>query len=152
MPSGRRSTNTAVGLIVHNHPEYLEDEAGVHPSRKPQRTSMIAEENPTMVPVKHTDFLFSPDLASELPEYTRTNDHAIKLVNDYPSHPQVLPSFLTGSRTDAFDCAPEVSITWPWRTGFLNRRALHLDPQDKHINGLIHKRNQDCGWLWWGWW
>ena len=46
-----------------------------------------------------------------LPEHTGINDHAIELVDDHPSHPQVLPSFLTGSRTDAFDCAPEVSIT-----------------------------------------
>ena len=66
---------------------------------------------PTKVPVEYTDFAFSPDLASELPEHTGINDHAIELVDDHPSHPQVLPSFLTGSRTNAFDCAPEVSIT-----------------------------------------
>ena len=80
-PSGRRSTDTAVGLIVHNHPEYPEDEEGVHPSRRPQRTSLIAEETPTKVPVKYADFAFSPDLASELPEHTGINDYAIKLVD-----------------------------------------------------------------------
>ena len=66
---------------------------------------------PTKVPVEYPDFAFSPDLASELPKHTEINDHANELVNDHPSHPQVLPSFLTGSRTNAFDCAPEVSIT-----------------------------------------
>ena len=111
MPSGRRSTDTAVGLIVHNHPEYPEDEEGVHPSRRPQRTSLIAKETPTKVPVKYADFadVFSPDLASELPEHTGINDYAIELVDangssDHPIHPQVLPSFSTGSRTDPFGC------------------------------------------------
>ena len=61
MPSGRRSTDTAVGLIVHNHPKYPEDEEDVHPSRRPQKTSLIAEETPMKVPVKYADFAFSPD-------------------------------------------------------------------------------------------
>ena len=73
-----------------------------------QKVGLIA---PTKVLVEYTDFAFSPDLASELPEHTEINNHAIELVDDHPSHPQVLPSFLTGSRMDAFDCAPEVSIT-----------------------------------------
>ena len=82
-PSGRRSTDTAVGLIVHNHPEYPEDEEGVHPSRRPQRTSLIAEETPTKVPVEYADFadVFSPDLASKLPEHAGVDDHVIELVD-----------------------------------------------------------------------
>ena len=146
-PSRRRSTNTAVGSNIHNHPEYPEHKKGVHLSRRPQKVDLIAKKALTKGSVEYAVFAFSPDLASELPKHTEINDHANELVNDHPSHPQVLPSFLTGSRTNAFDCAPEVSITWPWRTGFLNCHALYLDPQNKHINEIIHKRNQDCGWL-----
>ena len=55
----------------------------VHPSRRPQIAGLIAKEAPTKVPVEHVDFadVFSPDLTSELPEYTGINDHAIELVN-----------------------------------------------------------------------
>ena len=83
MPSGRRSTNTEVGLIVYNHPEYSEDEEGVHLSRRPQKTSLIAEETPIKVPVEYADFadVFSPDLASKLPEHIGINDYAIELVD-----------------------------------------------------------------------
>ena len=54
----------------------------IHPSRKPQISSLIAEEAPTKVPAEYSDFadVFSPDLVSGLPEHTRINDHAIKLV------------------------------------------------------------------------
>ena len=83
MPSRRRSTNTAVGLIVHYYPEYPEDEEGVHPSRRLQRTSLIAKETPIKVPVKYANFadVFFPDLASELPKHTGINDYAIELVD-----------------------------------------------------------------------
>ena len=56
----------------------------VHPSRRPQISGLIAEEAPTKVPAKYLDFadVFSPDLASKLPEYTGINDHAIELVKD----------------------------------------------------------------------
>ena len=47
----------------------------------------------TKVPVEYANFAFSPDLASKLPEHTKINDHAIELVDDHPSHLQVLPSF-----------------------------------------------------------
>ena len=55
----------------------------VHPSRRPQISGLIAEEAPTKVPAEYSDFadVFSPDLASELPEHTGINDHAIKLVD-----------------------------------------------------------------------
>ena len=54
----------------------------VHPSRRPQISGLIAEEAPTKVPVEYLDFtdIFSPDLASELPEHIGINDHAIELV------------------------------------------------------------------------
>ena len=43
---------------------------------------MIVEKIPTKVPAEYLDFadVFSPDLASELPEHTGINDHAIELV------------------------------------------------------------------------
>ena len=55
----------------------------VHPFRRPQISGLIAEEAPTKVPAKYSDFadVFSPDLASELPEHTGINDHAIELVD-----------------------------------------------------------------------
>ena len=61
----------------------------VHPSRRPQISGLIGEEASTKVPTEYSDFanLFSPDLASELPEHTGINDHAIKLVdNQQPSY------------------------------------------------------------------
>ena len=58
-------------------------DADVHPSRRPQITGLIAEETPTKVPAEYSDFadIFSPDLASKLPEHTEINDHAIELVD-----------------------------------------------------------------------
>ena len=55
----------------------------VHTSRRPQISGLIAEEAPTKVPDEYVDFadVFSPDLASELLEHTRINDHAIELVD-----------------------------------------------------------------------
>ena len=54
----------------------------VHPSRRPQISGLIAKEAPTKVPVEYLDFadVFSPELASELPEHAGINDHAIELV------------------------------------------------------------------------
>ena len=67
------------GLIAEEAPVASLD---VHPSRRPQISSLIAEEAPTKVPAKYSDFadVFSPDLASELPEHTGINNHAIELV------------------------------------------------------------------------
>ena len=55
----------------------------VHPFRRPQIAGLIAKETSIKVPAEYADFVdvFSPDLASELPEHTGINDHAIKLVN-----------------------------------------------------------------------
>ena len=54
----------------------------VHPFRRPQISGLIAEETLTKVSAEYSDFadVFSSDLASELPEHTGINDHAIKLV------------------------------------------------------------------------
>ena len=61
--------------------------------------------------VKYANFAFFSDLASELLKHIGINNHAIELINDHPTHPQVDSSFLTGSRTDAFNYAPEFLIT-----------------------------------------
>ena len=72
-----------MSLTIHNYPKYPKDEKGVHPSRRPQRTSLIAKKTPTKVFVEYANFadVFSPDLASGLPEHTKNNDYAIELVN-----------------------------------------------------------------------
>ena len=53
----------------------------VHPSRRPQISGLIAEEAPTKVPAKYSDFadVFFLDLATELPKHTEINTHAIDL-------------------------------------------------------------------------
>ena len=53
----------------------------VHPSREPQISGLIAKEAPMNVPAGYSDFadVFSPDLATELPEHTEINTHAIDL-------------------------------------------------------------------------
>ena len=58
-------------------------ELDVHFSRRPQVSGLIAEEALIKISAKYLDFadLFSLDLASELPEHIRINNHAIKLVN-----------------------------------------------------------------------
>ena len=58
-------------------------ELDVHPSFRPQVSGLIAEEAPMKVPAKYLDFadVFSPDLASELLEHTKINNHAIELVD-----------------------------------------------------------------------
>ena len=53
----------------------------VHPSRESQISGLIAKEAPTKIPAKYSDFadVFSPNLATELPEHTEINTHAIDL-------------------------------------------------------------------------
>ena len=55
----------------------------VHSSRRPQVSGLIAEEALTKVSAEYSDFadVFSPDLASELPEHTGIINHAIELVD-----------------------------------------------------------------------
>ena len=61
----------------------------VHPSRKPEISALIAKKAPTKVPVEYSDFadVFSPDLASELSEHIKINDHAIDLVKSCQQPP-----------------------------------------------------------------
>ncbi len=56
----------------------------MHPSRSAQIAHLKADETPTKVLSKYTDFadVFSPKLAAELSEHTGINDHAIELVDD----------------------------------------------------------------------
>ena len=55
----------------------------MHPSRRPQISGLIAKEAPKKVPAKYSNFadVFSPDLASELPEHTGINNQAIELID-----------------------------------------------------------------------
>ena len=59
-------------------------EGDVHLFCRAQIAALVANEAPTSILTKYSDFadVFSPELASELPEYTRINDHAIKLVDN----------------------------------------------------------------------
>ena len=59
-------------------------EGDVHPSRRVQIAALMANEAPTLIPTEYSDFAdaFSPELASELPEHTGINDHAIELVDE----------------------------------------------------------------------
>ena len=88
----------------------------VHLSRRPQIAGLIAEEAPTKVPDEYVDFTFSPDW---FPNSTSTLGSMIMLSSwsmltgssNHPSYPQMLSSFLTGSWTNPFNCASEVSVT-----------------------------------------
>ena len=55
----------------------------VHPSYRPQVSGLIAKKAFTKVSAEYLDFVdvFSPELASKLPEHTGINNHAIKLVD-----------------------------------------------------------------------
>ena len=73
-----------VGSVRSNaSPSFFIFEPNVYPSCRPQVSGLIAEETPTKIPAKYSDFedVISPDLASELPEHTGINNHAIKLIN-----------------------------------------------------------------------
>ena len=69
------------------HVAFLESpcqESDVHPSRRVQIAALVANKASILIPTEYSDFadIFSPELASELLEYTEINDHAIELVND----------------------------------------------------------------------
>ena len=73
-----------IGLVSSNtSPSFFLLELNIHPFCRPQVSGLIVKKAPTKVPAKYSDFadVFSSDLASELPEHTGINDHAIKLVN-----------------------------------------------------------------------
>ncbi len=56
----------------------------MHPSRRVQIANVKVDEALTKVLSKYADFVdvFSPKLATKLPEHTEINDHAIKFVDD----------------------------------------------------------------------
>ena len=64
--------------------ESSSQEGNVHLSCRAQIATLVANKAPTLIPTEYSDFadVFSPELASELLEYTGINDHAIKLVDD----------------------------------------------------------------------
>ena len=64
--------------------ESLSQEGDVHSSCRAQIAALVANEAPTSIPTEYSDFanVFSPELASKLPEHTEINDHAIKLMDD----------------------------------------------------------------------
>ncbi len=72
-------------FIVHIAALSVDSGGEVHPSKKAQIAHLKADEAPTKMFNKYADFteIFSPKLAVKLPKYTRINDHAIKLVDDW---------------------------------------------------------------------
>ncbi len=56
----------------------------MHPSKRAQIAHLKVDEAPSKVPSKYADFadVFSPKLATKLPEHTRIDDHTIELVDD----------------------------------------------------------------------
>ena len=56
----------------------------VHLLRSAQIAHLKVNKAFSKIPSKYADFadVFSPKLATKLPEHTRINDHAIELVND----------------------------------------------------------------------
>ena len=78
-----RKYETYVVYIASLNSTLLVALLNVHPSRRPQISGLIAEEAPTKISAKYSDFadVFFPDLAFKLPEHSRINDHAIELVD-----------------------------------------------------------------------
>ena len=73
-----------VGLVSSDtSPSSSPSKINIHPSRRPWVSGLIAEEAPTKVLAKYSDFadVFSSDLTSELPKHTGFNNHVIELVN-----------------------------------------------------------------------
>ena len=71
-----------VGLVSSNALP-ISSPLNVHPSRRSQRSGLIAKKAPTKIPAKYLDFadIFSLDLTPKLSKNTKINDHAIKLVD-----------------------------------------------------------------------
>ena len=70
-------------LSSNTLPSFFPLKFNVYSSHRPQVSGLIAEETPTKVSAKYSDFakIFSLDLASELPKHIGINDYAIKLIN-----------------------------------------------------------------------
>ena len=64
-------------------PSFSPLKLNIHLFRRSQVSVLITEEAPTKVFAEYLDSadVFSPDLASELPEHIKVNDHAIELVD-----------------------------------------------------------------------
>ena len=58
--SGGSVVKQKVGSIVHNYPEYSENEEGVHPSLRLQRAGLIVEEAPIKVFDEYVTLLMCP--------------------------------------------------------------------------------------------
>ena len=71
-------------------------EGDVHPSCRAQIAALVANEASTLIPTKYSDFadVFSLELASELPKYTKINNHAIELVDNW--QPSYVPIYSLG--------------------------------------------------------
>ncbi len=56
----------------------------MHPSRRAEIAHLKVDEAFFKLPSEYANFadVFSPKLATELPEYIRINDHAIELINN----------------------------------------------------------------------
>ena len=56
----------------------------MHPSKRAQIAYLKLDKAPTKIFSKYANFanVFSPKLATELPEHTEINDYAIELVNN----------------------------------------------------------------------
>ena len=61
-------------------PSFSSLKLNVHPSCRPETSSLIAKAALIKIPTKYLDFanVFSLDLASELSEHTRINNHVTK--------------------------------------------------------------------------
>ena len=64
-------------------PSFFLLNADLYLSHSPQISGLIVKKGPTKILAKYSDFadIFSPKLATKLPEHTEINDYAIKLVN-----------------------------------------------------------------------
>ncbi len=71
-------------FIVHVAALSVDSGDEVHPSKRAQIAYLKANKAPTEIPSEYADLVdvFSPKLAVELPEHTKTNDHAIEFVDD----------------------------------------------------------------------
>ena len=74
-------------FVVHIAAFSVNSDDKIHLSKKAQIAYLKADEAPTKVPSKYTDFvdIFLSKLAAKLPKHTEINDHTIELVNDWQS-------------------------------------------------------------------
>ena len=89
----RKKKFTAAALNLRHetfvvHKAFLENSSQkdyIHPFCRVQKATLVANKAPTSIPTEYSDFanVFSLELALKLFEYTKINDHAIKLVDDW---------------------------------------------------------------------